>query len=187
MSNRGMTSGYLTAIQSQQIRVIHLLEFHFSSTVYLTDAGGEISWNSHTYEDTVGWISADNLQDSFSIDNGQVAFTFSGAVLANYSLALSENFSGDKVVLYRALLDTSYAIIADPLEIFTGYIDSWEIREDAAGGNSKITWNAMNHWANFDMIVGRRTNSADQQNLYSGDTGLDYADQATLNNLKWPS
>ena len=58
MSNRGMTSGYLTAIQSQQIRVIHLLEFHFSSTVYLTDAGGEISWNSHTYEDTVGWISA---------------------------------------------------------------------------------------------------------------------------------
>lgn len=188
MSDRNMSSAMLTELAQQGFMVAHLAELHFSTIQYLTDSGMDIVWNGHTYTDTEGLVSMDTAGETFALEVGTLSFTLSGTELANLSIALTDNFTDAQVVIRRALIQpgSSPIVIASPVILWDGRIDSWDYSENPSTGQSTITWKTSNHWVDFNRVSGRRTNSADQQLFYSGDLGLQYADQVPLN-IQWPS
>lgn len=193
MSDRGMSAAMLAEIAKQQFKVAHLAEIYFtadspSQTIYMTDSGFDIIWNGHTYSDTEGWVSADSAGESFSLDITSLSFSLSGTELANLSVALTKNFTDAQFIIRRALIQpgSSPIVIASPVIIWDGRINSWDFSEDPINGKSLLTWHTSNHWVDFSRVSGRRTNDADQQLFYSGDLFMKYSDQS-LTNLKWPS
>ena len=191
--SRGLTAAMLTEIAKQQFQICHLAELYFTQdspnqTIYLTDSGFDIVWNGNTYSDTEGLISIDNAGETMSLDVSQLSFTVSGTELANMSLALSYNFTDARFVVRRALLqmDSSPIVIASPVVIWDGRVDSWESTEEPQSGQSTLTWHTSNHWVDFDRTSGRRTNTNDQQLFYPNDLGFQYADKS-ITNVKWPS
>lgn len=191
MSYRGMTSAMLTAIASQQMKVIHLCELYLTNdspqqTLYLTDYGISVVWNGNTYDDTQGLTQLSDPSETFALDVATTTFTVSGTELANLSLALTSNFTDARFVARRAIaqIGSSPIVITDPVVIFDGRIDSWQFTE-TPGSESSLTWNMSNHWVDFTRVGGRRTNSADQQLFYPGDLGLDYAEKLPAN-IMWP-
>lgn len=186
MAYRGMSASMQAEIVKQNFRVAHLAQIYFSTTVYITDAGFDLSYGGHTYADTVGLIGLDSPGETFDFSIGTMSFTLSGTELANLSIALTENFTDDRFVLYRALLDSSNSVIADPVLIWDGRIDNWDFSEQPETGESSLKWNTSNHWVDFNRTAGRRANDSDQQLFYPGDTGLQYAGQGTVD-LKWPA
>ena len=193
MTDRSMSAAMLAEIAKQGFTVAHLAELYLTNdspqhVVYMTDSGFSITWNGQTYSDTEGLISIDNAAESFDLQINTLSFTLSGTELANYSIALNYNFTDCRFVIRRALLQigSSPLVIASPVVIWDGRIDSWNSSEVPDTGQSTITWNTSNHWVDFTRVSGRRTNDADQQLFYSGDLGLQYADQSAAN-TKWPS
>ena len=55
-----------------------------------------------------------------------------------------------------------------------------------SSGDSTVSISVANHWANWNLKKGRHFSDESQQNIYSGDKGLEYADQ-TKEDIRWGS
>ena len=183
MANRGMTAAVLTEIAKGQVAMFHLVQFHFSTVEYLTDAGIDISWSGNTYISSSGFLSFGSVQETMQISVGNITVNVSGVDKASIATALLEDYNDKKIVIYRGFLDTTASIIVDPFLLFDGRISSFSVTENP-GETSTLSWQVASHWADFDKVAGRRTNNNDQQNLYPGDLGLDHASEI-IKDLKW--
>ena len=73
-------------------------------------------------------------------------------------------------------------MIADPILLYSGNIDTFEIAETETQSNVKLV--IVSHWADFDKKSGRKTNNASQQRFFSTDVGMDFSSETVLD-IKW--
>ena len=66
--------------------------------------------------------------------------------------------------------------------LFSGLIKSCSISENV--DSSTVTIVVANHWANWNLKKGRHFTDESQQQVYSGDKGLEFADQ-TKDDIRW--
>ena len=187
MAQRGLSAGMIAELEKERMHMCHLVDFDFSSAVYLTTHVRSLDWGGNTYLATGSLLSIEAVSESVSFDVGMLAVSLSGVDQANISAALSENFIGKTVNVYLALLDEDGVIIPDPLKIYGGTIDGFKVSESigAAGrGTSVVRWEVASQWRNFDKTAGRRTNDGDQQSFYPGDLGMNYSGEI-VKDLKW--
>ncbi len=97
-------------------------------------------------------------------------------------MVLGENVVNDSVTIFRGLLDSSNSLIADPILLYKGNIDTFQISESKNDANVLLT--VVSHWADFEKKSGRRTNNISQQRFFSTDVGMDFSSQTVLD-LKW--
>ena len=86
------------------------------------------------------------------------------------------------MVIYRGLLDSNNSVIADPLLLYQGTIDTYAISE--AETESALSLTVVSHWADFEKRSGRLTNNNSQQRFFPTDVGMDFSSQTVLD-LKW--
>ena len=84
--------------------------------------------------------------------------------------------------VYKGLLNTSEAVIADPFLLFKGRIESFSIDESINQSNANIV--VASHWSDFSKIEGRKTNTNSQQLHFINDLGFEFASQ-TVQDIKW--
>lgn len=183
MANRGMSAAMLAEIAKPQLRLFHLVEMYFTTIGYLTTGRRNIVWNGNTYSALGNLLSFGDVAESADIRAGSINLVLSGVNQANIATALTENFIDRRVVIRRGFLDASDIIIVDPIILFDGRIDSWDLNEDVTTGDSTVTWKAASHWIDFERISGRRTNNEDQQVSFPGDKGFEYA--AQTEEIRW--
>jgi hypothetical protein len=95
---------------------------------------------------------------------------------------LNENIVNDTVEIFRGLLNSTNSIIADPILLYSGNIDTFQIDESETDSN--VTLTVVSHWADFDKKSGRQTNNNSQQRFFSTDVGMDFSSQTVLD-IKW--
>lgn len=183
MASRGMSTAMLTEIAKQQLRLFHLVEMYFASTGYLTTGHRNLVWNGNTYSALGNLLSFGEIAESADIRAGSINIVLSGVNQANIATALTENFIERRVVIRRGFLNAADHIIVDPVILFDGRIDSWDLNEDVTSGTSTITWKAASHWVDFERAAGRRTNNEDQQVWFPGDKGFEFA--AQNDEIRW--
>ena len=183
---RTLTTAVKNELLTGQIRPIHLIEIGFSTPVYLTDCGfnltSSISGSSRTYTASAFLVGASSFEEQVDITKTTLSLSLSGADQTFISTVLNENIVNDTFEIYRGLLDSSNSVIADPILLYSGNIDTFEISETETQSNVKLI--IVSHWANFDKKSGRKTNNASQQRFFSTDVGMDFSSQTVLD-LKW--
>jgi len=185
MANRGMSAAMQTGIAESNLRMFHLVEFHFSTIDYLTDWYIDLLWNSNTYLSSGNLINFENITESINPTVAKLKATYSGVNQENIAIALTENYTDKQVLIYRGLLDSNHAIIVDPILIYDGRIDYYELMENPGeNGTSLLNWYISSHWADFEKVSGRRNNNTDQQNLFTGDLGFEFTSEI-VKDLQW--
>jgi len=184
MSQRGMSAAMLTEIAKQNIILFHLVQFHFSTIEYLTDWQADIPWNGNDYLSIGNLLHIAVITEDVNPRVGVINISFSGVNQANISTALTEDYTDKQVLIYRGFLDTSHDLILDPILIYDGRIDSFELNENPDNSSSILNWIVSSHWADFEKRSGRRTNDNDQQNLFTGDKGFEFSSEI-VKDLKW--
>lgn len=184
MANRGMSAAMLTEIAKQNVKMVHLVQFHFSTIEYITDWQINIPWDGNDYLSLGNLLSIPPIPEIINPRVGSIPIKFSGVNQANISTALTEDYTDIQVINYIGLLNTSYSLIVDPILIYDGRIDNYELNENPGEGTSTLTWHVASHWADFEKRSGRRTNDNDQQNLFSGDKGFEFSSEI-VKDLKW--
>jgi len=183
---RTLTTAVKNELLTGQIRPIHLIEIGFSTPVYITDCGfdltSSISGTSRTYTASPFLVGGSSFEEQTDITKTSLSLSLSGADQTFISTVLNENVVNDTVEIYRGLLNSSNSIIADPILLYSGNIDTFEIAESDTQSNVKLI--IVSHWADFDKKSGRKTNNASQQRFFSSDVGMDYASESVLD-IKW--
>ena len=185
MANRGSTTAFQTEIKKDQSHPLHLIEVYLdSATYYVTDNYRDVVYNSNTYDALGFFLNFANIEESTEVTASRITLSLSGVDQQYTNLFLTENYVDRRVVIRKAFIDTSNALIANPVTIFDGRLDSPVITEDADTGLATIAVVASNQFVDFEKTPGRYTNHENQQLHYPGDNGFIYASQI-IKDIVW--
>jgi len=162
-----------------------------SNQYFIANTFRPITWNGNTYAALGHFIGMNELQDDLRATNNSIQISLSGipkdpgeAGLPGYNsfvdLILQTDIKGSRVQIYRAFFDpvTHEFLNAQTSLRFSGYISNYTLT-DSIDAEAHIDTNTLVIQCSSinaileKTITGRRTNSADQKNLYPTDTGMD--------------
>lgn len=181
----------LAEIVKEKLYIFHLIEFVFDGgTDRFTTAHIDLVYNSETYIASASLIGFGDVSETDRLEISSMDFSVTAVGQALVATALSSDTINRKIILYRGLLDpTTFAIINDPIIIYTGLVTSFSVSENP-DGDSTMTWRTGSVLADFSRTAGRRTNHQDQEayiairGLSGPDDGFEYSHKNNFN-LKW--
>ena len=183
---RSLTTSVKNELATNDIRPVHLITIGFGTPVNITDCSfpltSSVSGSSVTYSSSDFILGISNFTEETDVTKTSLNIVLSGADQTFISTCLNENIVNDSVEIYRGLLDSNNSLIADPLLLYSGNIDTFQIDETET--ESSVTLTVVSHWADFDKKSGRNTNNNSQQRFFSTDVGMDFSSQTVLD-IKW--
>ena len=183
---RTLTTALKNELLTNEIRPVHLLSIGFATPVNITDNSfsltSSVSGSSTTYTASPFLVATPTFTEETDLTKTSLNITLSGADTTFISTVLNENIVNDTVEIFRGLLNSTNSIIADPILLYSGNIDTFQIDESETDSN--VTLTVVSHWADFDKKSGRQTNNNSQQRFFSTDVGMDFSSQTVLD-IKW--
>lgn len=181
---RTMTAGLIAALAADNVALINLLELDFvSGFVRVHSAAGDVVFNGDTFQGvgTHGGIS--NAEESEELRAYQVRMTLNGIDPAIISTAFDEVYQGRSARVWAGALTSDYQLIADPILVFSGRMDNMQVTLGERSASIDLT--VTNKLADWDRPRIRRYNRADQQAVFPGDKGFDFAEEMVSKTLFW--
>ena len=185
-----MTRSLTTAVKNQlatnDIRPVHLITIGFSTPVNITDCSfsltSSVSGSSVTYDASDFVLDISSFNEQTDLTKGTLNLTLSGANTTYIAVVLNENVINDDVTIYRGILDSNNSLIADPILLYKGTIEGFDINENKT--TSLVNLKVVSHWADFDKKAGRQTNNESQRRFFSSDIGMRHSAKM-VKDLKW--
>ena len=179
---RTLTTAVKNELATDSLQPINLVYINVGTGYRFTDHYKDVTYDSNTYSASSLFTKLTSVTESAEVEVSNITLSFSGADQTIISLFLSNAYMDKEVEVYKGLLNASQALIADPFLLVKGRIESFNIDEDLESSDVQIV--VASHWADFDKIKGRKTNTNSQQLYFAGDLGFDYASQ-TVQDIKW--
>lgn len=171
--SRGLTTAYKSAAAAGNVTPALLAHFDFSGgIVRLWSGSGDLSWGGNTYTGLGDLTQVEPVQETNEVRANGLNFRLNGIPSAMVARILAENYRGRACKLWLALFNTSGAIIADPLLLFSGRMDQCLVED--SGTTASITVSAESRLVDLQRSRERRYTDEDQQSLFSGDLGLEF-------------
>lgn len=175
----------ITPLQQPNIKHCLLIDLEVNETVYyISNAYAPVTYNGHTYTQLGHFMGIGDIQDDLKATNNQLSLTLSGIPpddgSPNYmSVVLNSNLKGSKIRIYRAFFNVASGNY-DATQVylrFDGYISNYSLNENWDQDNLLVSNTIGIQCSNVHAIMekqygGRRTNDADQQYWFPGDTGM---------------
>ena len=181
MANRNSSAAFQSEIVKDQNQPIHLLEVYFDAptgTQYMTDAYIPITYDSNTYLAGGYFLSFTDIEETNQLQVSSITIGLSGVDKTYINYVLDEDFVDRKVIIRKGFLSsTDDSLIADPIVIFQGNMDTPIITEAEDEGKCTVSVTVANLFADFEKTPGRFTNSQSQNVFYPNDRGFEYASQ----------
>ena len=179
---RGLTTAVNNELATDKLNPVTLVYLNVSTGLRFTDHYKDLTYDSNTYTASSLFLNASAVSESSEVEITNIQLRFSGADQTVISLFLNNNYMSKDVEVYKGFLNDSQSLIADPVTLFKGKIESFSVDEEI--DNSTVTITATSHWSDFERVQGRKTNTNSQQIYFDADVGFDYASQA-IAELRW--
>lgn len=179
-----MPSNVAAALASASYRTAILINLP-GTGFKVTDNHKPITYDGVTYvPDDQALVGTSSIQRTTSMSASSYQVKFAGADRTAYQEYVNDSHFGKEAAIYLAFLDDDYALLSTDsvIKLYAGLIDTWQF--DEGGTKSDFTIKMTSHWAAFEVVTGRFTNTASQEEYYSGDTFFQYAQQEKLP-MKW--
>ena len=185
---RGITSAMTSLALGGEVKPLLLVEALFdsnapSSYIYLWNGIGDLSHDSKTYIGAGDLLSISTIQESVELQANGVTLQLAGVGDPLLSKAKTENYQGREVNIKLGGFDASNSIIADPVIVFSGFMDTMTITDDGQIGTISLT--VENRLIEFEKARVRRLTDNDQRIDYPNDDGLEYVSQIQEKAIVW--
>jgi len=183
--DRGSTSAFLAEIVKAENQPIHLVSIAFDSgTLYMTDAYKSVTYDGNEYLGVGKFLGFSDIEETADLAVASLNLALSGIDRTYISYYLTEDYIDREVQIHLAFLDSSQALVIDPVLIFEGRMNAPTINENPESGESTLTVNISNAFVDFERRSGRHTNHEEQQIHFAGDKGFEFASQI-VSDIKW--
>ena len=182
--SRDITSSVITASQAEVVRPAWLARLDFSSGVSAFNSSTITpSYGGDHYLGVGDMGQIDTISESDDLSPSGITLALSGIVNDYLSIAINEDYQGRDCKVYFALLDESFDLIADPVLVFQGRMDT--MTANIGAETSSVLLTVENHLADWNRPRVRRYNQRDQQVDYPSDLGLEFIEQITDKPIVW--
>ena len=178
-----LSSNNSAVLNDSVIKPVYFIKFEFpTGTVYLnsSDRNFTISGQEYLGIGLIGSIST--IQESSELQANGVKITLSGIPNTYVSIALTSDYQGSPTEITLGFLDSNYVLVDPPFTVFVGKVDTMGI---ALGDTATIELEVENRLIDWERPRISRFTNEEQQNLYSGDKGLEFVDSVAEKELFW--
>ncbi len=180
---RELTSAMQTELQVASVAPRLLAYFDFpSGAVRVWNGVGDLSWDGHTWKGVGHFGSFKPPGGGTDISAKSAVFQLNGIESSQVSLALGDDYQNRVCRAYFAFIDENGEVIDNPYK-WEGRMDTIEIQEE--GNTSAISIRAESRLIDLDRPRERRYSHEDQQDLYPGDKGLEFAASVPDMEIHW--
>jgi len=179
---RTVNASTLTALQADSVRLAHLVRIGFDTELFITDYGHQITYDSNDYLAASHFLSLSTSQETQDLRVGSLSLSISAVDQSYVSIFLNQEYVNRRVRIWLAVLDSSAAIVGDPIKTFDGEIVGYSLQNSA--DSAVINMEMASHWSDFERKNGRFTNQNSQQYYFPSDTGMRFAAES-IKDIKW--
>ena len=170
-------------LNDEVLRPVYFLKSEFpSGTVYLNSSDRNITFDSNSYlgAGVIGTLT--DIEETSELQANGIKFTLTGIPTTYISVSLTTEYQGSNATQYLGFLNSDYTLIDDPFIIFVGKVDTMAI---SLSDTATIELEIENRLVDWERPKISRFTNEEQQNLYSGDKGLEFVDSVAEKELFW--
>jgi hypothetical protein len=181
--SRTTTVAFDAAVAAGNVPAIVFVEMDFPSDfLRVNNSPITIAWNGYDWLGVGHLGSIDAINEGASLESRGLAFRISGVPAANIAIALGVQYQGRDCKVWFAPLDADHQVIADPVLVFHGRLDTMDID---LGETATITVSAESRLADWNRPRVRRFNHEDHQIDYLGDLGFEFVPRLAEAEIRW--
>lgn len=180
---RTLSSNLQTQIANDANKICFLVELNLSTILRLTNHYSDVTYDSNSYEAGGEFVNVATANETGELRVEEITLTLSNITSTVRSLIEGGDYIDKSANIYIAFFDDNETIV-DATTFFAGTITHASITENE--DMSHITLSIANQFSNWQLTKGRHFSDESQQQVYSGDKGLEYADQ-TKADIRWGS
>jgi hypothetical protein len=183
--SRGLSANNLAASQAAHVRPLVFVKLEFDGgTEYLHNGVGTYTTLGQTWTGIGKLGEIAPIEESLALSPYAVSMRLTAldADLLEIAVSASGSIFNRSATIYVGLLDDNGQLVDDPIERWSGTMDSMPI---ALGEENIITLNCENDFRFFEQANGSRFTSEDQQRAYAGDLFFEFLDQMIDKQVNW--
>ena len=166
------------------VRPIFLVHMVFdSSELNIWSGVGNLSFDSVTYTGLGDLLSISDIKETSDISATGISVSLSGVKTSLIAVAKDQDYQGRELTVRLGAFNESGSLIADPVIIFSGFMDTMTIAE--AGAYSSITIAVENKLVAFERAKIRRYTAEDQKIEYPADKGFEFVTSIVQKEIFW--
>lgn len=184
MGERAITGDVQTVIAGRVVTPVFFIEFEFlSDTLRIWTGFGSKDWDGKTWTGTGNLLGISGIQEGVALRANAVAFQLTGMPTSLISIALNETYQGRSAKMWLGFLDSSDAVIADPVQVFGGKMDVMAINDE--GETATIQLSVESELADLERPRVRRYTDEDQHIDYPDDQGFKFVAGLQDKKINW--
>tara|TARA_R110000823_G_scaffold93197_1_gene204155 strand:- start:50 stop:652 length:603 start_codon:yes stop_codon:yes gene_type:complete len=166
------------------VRPIFLVHMVFdSSELNIWSGVGDLSFDSVTYTGLGDLLSISEIKETSDISATGINVSLSGVKTSLIAIAKDQDYQGRELTVRLGAFNESGSLIADPVIIFSGFMDTMTIAE--AGAYSSITIAVENKLVAFERAKVRRYTAEDQKIEHPADKGFEFVTSIVQKEIFW--
>ena len=180
--SRTLTTSMRDALVADTVRPIYLVRMVFDSSespaeLNLWSGVGDLSYDGETYLGVGDLLGISEIKESAEISATGMNISLTGVKSSLIAVAKDHEYQGRPLTVRLGAFNSSGSLVADPIIIFSGFMDTMTIAE--AGEYSTISISVENKLIAFEKSKIRRYTAEDQKidyplKLANGDPNPNY-------------
>lgn len=181
---RSLSSEMQAVATAETVRPILLIESDFDSgDINLWNGIGQLNYGGKTYIGAGNLLAVEPVSESTDLRANGTSVTLSGINNTLVGLAKDEDYQGRALTVKLGAMDENNDVIADPVIMFSGFMDTMMLTE--SGDSSSITIDVENKLIQMDRSKVRRFTDNDQRIDHPDDDGLSFVAKIQDREIKW--
>jgi len=182
--SRSLTSGMVSAVTADLVRPILLVQCAFDSgNLNLWNGIGDLTVDSVDYVGAGTLLSVGEISETSELAANGMNLALSGVTEPLISKARDEDYQGRELKVLMGAMDDSNSVIADPVIIFSGFMDTMVINDGAETATIQVS--VENRLIECERNRVRRYTSEDQKIDYPNDKGLEFVAEIAEKEITW--
>ena len=186
--SRTLSSGMLGVTMADVVRPVYFVKMVFdssdrSSPLLLWSGLGNLAFGGETYTGVGDLLSIGEITETSDISATGINVALSGLQRAFIAIAIGYKYQGRPLTVFLGAFNDQGALIADPVIVFSGFMDTMTISEGAE--TSSISINVENKLVAFERSRVRRYTAEDQKIDHPNDKGFEFVTSIVEKEIIW--
>ena len=186
--SRTLTSGMLGVTTADIVRPAYFVRMVFDSgespnVLNIWNGIGDLAYGGNTYTGTGDLLSISQITETADIQASGINVSLAGVKSSLIVIAKDHEYQGRPLTVSLGAFDASGSLIADPVIVFSGFMDTMTIAE--SGQFSTISIAVENKLISFERSKVRRYTAEDQKIDHPTDKGFEFVTAIVQKEIIW--
>ena len=186
--SRTLTSGMLGVTTAEIVRPAYFVRMVFDSgespnVLNIWNGIGDLAYGGNTYTGTGDLLSISQITETADIQASGINVSLAGVKSSLIVIAKDHDYQGRPLTVSLGAFDASGSLIADPVIVFSGFMDTMTISE--SGQYSTISIAVENKLISFERSKVRRYTAEDQKIDHPTDKGFEFVTAIVQKEIIW--